>query len=175
MRIACILASYFEDSEFRVPVDRLRAAGHEVVVVGARRGEQLAGYHGKERITVDQTIDQVGVAQFDGLLIPGGFSPDQLRLDPRFVAFVRAFSDEGKPIFAVCHGPQIMITADIVQGRTLTSWPTVQVDLRNAGANVVDRQVVVDRNFVTSRKPADLDAFAQEILNYLGAGAGAHP
>ena len=124
-------------------------------------------------MTAHQGIDDAKADQFDALLIPGGFSPDQLRFDKRFVELVRAFDKANKPIFAVCHGPQIMITADIVRGRTLTSWPTVMVDLENAGAKVVDRQVVVDRNFITSRKPDDLEAFSQAIVDFLGAGA--HP
>ncbi|MGI5863502.1 MAG: type 1 glutamine amidotransferase domain-containing protein [Myxococcales bacterium] len=175
MRIACILGNRFEDSEFRIPRDRLTAAGHEVVVVGQTKGQIIEGKNHKEKVTAHQGIDDVKVDQFDGLLIPGGYSPDQLRRDERFVGFARAFDKANKPIFAVCHGPQLMITADIVRGRTLTSWPTVMAELKNAGANVVDRQVVVDRNFITSRGPDDLEAFSQEIINYLGAGAGAHP
>ena len=175
MRIACILADYFEDSEYRIPHDRLSAAGHELVVIGKTKGQTIEGKNHQEKATAHLGIDDAKVDQFDALLIPGGFSPDQLRFDKRFVEFVRAFDKANKPIFAVCHGPQIMITADIVRGRTLTSWPTIMVDLKNAGANVVDRQVVVDRNFITSRKPDDLEAFSLEIINFLGAGAGAHP
>lgn len=105
------------------------------------------------------------------LFIPGGYSPDHLRIDRRFVDFVREFDESRKPIAAVCHGPQLFITAGIVKGRTLTAWPTIQEDLRAAGANVVDRAVVEDRNWITSRKPDDLQQFAQAILKRLQAGA----
>ncbi len=172
MKIACVLSEGYEDSELRVPYDRLKAAGHEVVVIGTKKGESLAGMKGEETITTDAAIDAVKPESFDALLIPGGHSPDQLRADERFVAFTRAFAS--KPIFAVCHGPQLLITADLVRGRTMTAWKTVQVDLRHAGANVVDREVCVDKNLVTSRKPEDLDAFVRESLRLLSNGQAAH-
>jgi protease I len=168
MEIACILAKDFEDSELRVPFDRLTAAGFKVVVIGARAQEVLAGKKGKVAIKTDRSIAEVRPSEFAALLIPGGYSPDQLRADDRFVELVRAFDDEGKLIAAVCHGPQLLLAAGLQRGRTLTAWPTVQVDLRHAGANVVDRAVVVDRNWITSRKPEDLDAFCDAILERLG-------
>ncbi len=106
--------------------------------------------------------------QFDALFLPGGHSPDFLRADDRMVLFVRGFRD--KPILAICHGPQLLITADMVRGRKMTAWKTIQVDLRNAGADVVDREVVVEGNLVTSRKPDDLDAFVREGLKLLEDG-----
>ena len=173
MRIACVLGEGFEDSEFRVPYDRFRSAGHEVVVIGLKKGEVLKGYKGKERIQTERGVDEVRPDQFDALFIPGGQSPDHLRADPRMVEFTRGFRD--RPIFAVCHGPQLLITADVVRGRKMTAWSTVQVDLRHAGAQVVDQEVVVDRNWVTSRKPADLDAFVRESLSLLGNGKHVSP
>jgi len=173
MRIACVLANGFEDSEFKKPYDAFRAAGHEVTIIGLKAGEPLQGYRGKEKTKAEKGIDEVRPDQFDALFIPGGQSPDHLRVDDRVVNFVRAFRD--RPIFAVCHGPQLLITAELVRGRKMTAWKTVQVDLKNAGANVVDEEVVVDRNLVTSRKPEDLDAFIRESMAQLGAGAGAHP
>lgn len=172
MRIACILGEGFEDSEFRKPYDAFRDAGHEVVVIGEKAGQMLEGKNKKEKVKANLGIDQAQPDDFQALFIPGGYSPDHLRADERFVDFVKAF--DGKPIFAVCHGPQILITADMVKGRTLTAWKTVQVDLRHAGAHVVDKEVVVDGNLVTSRKPQDLDAFSSESLNLLASGAGAH-
>lgn len=166
MRIACLMASDFEDSEFRVPYDRFRAAGHEVRIIGLQSGQTLRGKHGRETIPTDKGVDEVTPEDFDALFIPGGYSPDQLRADPRMVDFVRAFQD--RPIFAICHGPQLLLTAGMVQGRNVTAWKTVQVDLRNAGAKVKDREVVVDDNLVTSRKPDDLDAFVRESLRVLG-------
>jgi protease I len=165
MRIAALVGPDFEDSEFRIPLDRFRQSGHEVVVVGLKKGESLTGKKGKERAQVDVGIDDARPEQFDALFIPGGYSPDQLRADDRVVNFVQRFRD--KPIFAICHGPQLLITAGMVNGRTMTAWKTVQVDLKNCGASVVDKEVVVDRNLVTSRKPDDLDAFVRESLRLL--------
>lgn len=172
MKIACILSDGYEDSEFKVPYDKLQAAGHQVTVIGATKGETLKGKAGKVSVDTDASIDDVGPSSFDALLIPGGHSPDQLRADDRFVAFTRAFAD--KPIFAVCHGPQLLITADMVKGRTMTAWKTIQLDLKNAGATVVDKEVVVDKNLVTSRKPDDLDAFVRESLRLLSNGKSVH-
>jgi protease I len=172
MRVACVLGDGFEDSEFRIPYDKLKAAGHDVVVIGPSKDAKLEGKKGKEALAPDVAIDDVRPESFDALFIPGGHSPDHLRADERFVAFVRGFRD--KPVLAICHGPQLLITADLVHGRTLTAWKTVQVDLRNAGATVVDRDVCVDRNFVTSRKPEDLDAFMRASLLLLSNGARTH-
>ena len=165
MRIAAIVGPDFEDSEFRVPNDRYRQTGHEVVVVGLKKGETLTGKKGKERVQVEVGIEDVRPDQFDALFIPGGYSPDHLRGDERVIAFVQRFRD--KPIFAICHGPQLLISADMVRGRTMTAWKTIQVDLKHAGATAVDKEVVVDRNLVTSRKPEDIDAFVRESLRLL--------
>ena len=174
MKIACVLAEGFEDSEFRVPYDKLRAAGHDVVVIGKKKGEKLEGKKGQESIATDTSIGDARPEQFDAIFIPGGHSPDQLRADAQFVTFARGF--DKKPILAICHGPQLLITADMVRGRMMTAWQTVQVDLKNAGAKVVDREVVVDKNLVTSRKPDDLDAFVRESLRLLRNGqVAAHP
>jgi len=172
MRIACVLAAGFEDSEFRVPYDAFRTAGHEVTIVGFERGQTLVGKKGKEKVKSDASIDAADRDDFDALFIPGGHSPDQLRSDPRFVAFARGFND--KPIFAICHGPQLLLTAGLIRARRLTAWKTVQDDLRAAGADVVDEAVVVDGNLVTSRQPSDLDAFVGASLALLGEGAH-HP
>src|SRR5260221_7203321 len=127
MRIACLLADGFEDSEFRVPYDRFREAGHEVTVIGLVKGQTLRGERGKEQIDAELGIEEAQPGEFDALFIPGGYSPDKLRADPRAVAFVRASAN--RPILAVCHGPQLLLTADLVRGRTLTAWRTVQGDL----------------------------------------------
>jgi protease I len=172
MRIAALVGPDFEDSEFRTPYDRFRQAGHEVVVVGTKKGETLNGDKGRERAQVDLELGEARADQFDALFIPGGHSPDHLRADDRAVEFVRRFRD--KPIFAICHGPQLLITAEMVQGRSMTAWKTIQVDLRNAGAKVTDKEVVVDRNLVTSRKPDDLDAFVRESLRLIANQTSAH-
>ncbi len=167
-KVACLLAAGFEDSEFRVPVDRLREAGYQVDVIGMKAGEKLHGEKGKETATTDLGIDDADVDRYVGLLIPGGYSPDKLRADNRFVQFVKDFDATKRPLAAVCHGPQLLLTAELTKGRTLTAWTTVQGDLRQAGARVVDQEVVVDDNWITSRKPDDLPAFSAKLLEELG-------
>ena len=167
MRIACLLDSDFEDSEFRKPYEAFIGAGHEVLIIGSQAGTELEGKKGEESVRTDAGIGDVSPDGFDALFIPGGYSPDHLRADNRMVEFTRSFFRRERPVFAVCHGPQLLITADVVNGRTLTAWKTVQVDLARAGANVIDREVVVDRNLVTSRQPDDLDAFCRESLAML--------
>jgi protease I len=173
MRIACLLGQGFEDSEFRVPYDRLRSEGYQVDVIGAKAGEELKGYKGREKVKAEKSIDQADAEDYDALLIPGGQSPDHLRVDKRFVDFVKAFESSGKLIAAVCHGPQLLAAAHLVKGRTLTAWSTMQDDLRQMGANVQDEEVVRDRNWVTSRKPDDLEAFSSAVIEALeGAEEG---
>jgi protease I len=167
-RIICLLGQGFEDSEFRVPYDRLKAAGYQVEIVGPQAGEELKGYRGKESVKADKGIDDVRPDQYGALLIPGGQSPDHLRADDRFVSFVRDFDTLGLPLAAVCHGPQLLMAAGLVQGRTLTAWKTVQGDLEQMGAVVLDQPVVIDGNWITSRKPQDLDDFSDALIRALG-------
>jgi protease I len=174
MRIACLLTNDYEDSEFQKPYQALREAGHEVVVIGPEAGKELTGKRGQVKTRADLGIADASPDGFDALLIPGGYSPDQLRADKRFVDFTRAFFERERPVFAVCHGPQLLITAGVVKGRRMTAWKTIQDDLRYAGADVVDQEVVVDRSLVTSRQPSDLDAFSREAitkLDEIGAAA----
>jgi protease I len=172
MRIACVLAEGFEDSEFAKPYEAFRDAGHEVVVIGKKKGEKLEGKKGKEKAKADIGIDEARAEDYHALFIPGGHSPDLLRAEPRFVTFTKAFAD--KPIFAICHGPQLLLTAGLVERRRMTAWKTVQVDLRYAGADVADEEVVVDGNLVTSRQPDDIPAFIDRSLQILRQGASAH-
>jgi protease I len=169
MHIACVLGPGFEDSEFRVPYDRFRAAGHQVTIVGLDGRQALEGAKGKETIKTDVGIDDVRADLFDALFIPGGQSPDKLRVDPRMVTFVRGFKH--KPKLVICHGPQLLITADMYRDHRLTAWSTIQGDLQKMGADVVDEAVVVDGDLVTSRKPEDLEAFVEASLGMLQAGA----
>ncbi len=173
MKIACVLGQGFEDSEFRVPYDRLKKEGYQVDVIGVKAGEELKGYKGKEKVKAEKSIDEVEPDDYDALLIPGGQSPDHLRVDRRMVDFVKRFDDSGKLIAAVCHGPQLLIAAHLVKGRTLTAWQTIQDDLRQIGANVKDEPVVKDRNWVTSRKPDDLQQFSDAMIAELEGGAEA--
>lgn len=167
MRIACLLDTGFEDSEFRKPYDAFTQAGHQVTVIGLEPGKELQGYRGKETTRSEKGIEEVKPDQFDALFIPGGYSPDHLRVNPKVVEFTKAFFEDERPVFAVCHGPQLLITARVWKGRRLTAWTSIQDDLRQLGAEVVDEQVVVDGNLVTSRKPDDLDAFTRESLKLL--------
>lgn len=171
MRVACLVDSDFEDSELQVPCDALRRAGHEVVIVGKEAGVELVGKRGEVRVRTDVGLDQANPDDFDALLIPGGYSPDRLRADDRAVRFARAFFDRPRPVFAICHGPQLLITADVVRGRRMTAWKTIQGDLQKVGADVVDAEVVVDGNLVTSRQPSDLEAFSREIVAMLERAA----
>jgi protease I len=166
-KVACLLAQGFEDSEFRIPYDRLRQAGYDVEIIGTGAGDKLEGEHQKETAMTDLGIDDAQVEDYEGLLIPGGYSPDKLRADERFVAFVKEFDRTGRPLAAVCHGPQLLLAAELQRGRTLTAWKTIQSDLRQAGAKVQDQEVVVDRNWITSRKPDDLEAFSSKFLEEL--------
>jgi protease I len=180
-KIACLLASGFEDSELEIPLERLQAAGYEVEVIGEEAGDKLEGMRGQVTVSAHLGIADADVASYEGLLIPGGHSPDVLRADQRFVDFVEAFDATGRPLAAVCHGPQLLLSAELVRGRTLTAWPTVQGDLRQAGAEVVDEPVVVDENWITSRKPEDLELFSAKLIETLaeledrGRWAGAVP
>jgi protease I len=166
-RVACVLSDGFEDSEFRVPFDRMRAQGYDVDIIGKKAGEEIAGKQGKEKVKAGKGIEDVKSGDYDALFIPGGYSPDHLRIDPRFVEFAKDFDREHKVVAAVCHGPQLLMTAGLVKGRTLTAWPTVQRDLEMVGAKVRDEPVVVDDNWITSRKPDDLDRFSDAILQHL--------
>jgi len=167
MRIACVLDVDFEDSEFKQPYDAFKQADHQVTIVGLDPGKELKGKKGTITIKADAGIDQIHPGQFDALFIPGGYSPDHLRANPRMVQFAKAFMDAGQPVLAICHGPQLLISARVVKGRKLTAWSTIQDDLAQVGANVVDQDVVVDKNLVTSRKPADIPAFIRESLKVL--------
>jgi protease I len=165
-KIAVVLETDFEDSEFYVPYNRLKEEGAELTIVGLEKGKALKGKSEGYVATVERSFDEVKPEDFDALLIPGGHSPDKLRAHENAVNFVKGF--RGKPVFAICHGPQLLISAEMVKGRTMTSWPSVAIDLKNAGANWVDREVVVDGELITSRKPADLEAFVSAIVKTLG-------
>jgi protease I len=166
-RIACLLGPGFEDSEFRIPYDALKNAGYQVDIISTKAGVELKGYKGKETVKADKGIDEVRPEDYQALLIPGGHSPDQLRKDKKIVEFVKKLDGLKRPLAAVCHGPQLLLTARLVRGRTLTAWETVQGDLEQAGANVKDQEVVIDQNWITSRKPEDLKAFSEALLNAL--------
>lgn len=167
-KVATVVTDLFEDVELTSPQKALTDAGHEVVIVGEEKGKEITGKKGG-KVKVDVGIDEANAADYDAVLIPGGFSPDLLRGDEkgRFGEFVKHFVQEEKPSFAICHGPQLLIDTDLLNGRTLTSFLSVRKDLQNAGAKVVDESVVVDNGIVTSRTPDDLEDFNRESLALL--------
>ena len=169
-RIAFIVAKDFEDSEFRVPYEQVKQAGHEAVIIGVEAGRPLEGKKGKETLSAEKRVRDVSAADFDALVIPGGYSPDHLRMDIQMVGFVRDFFKADKPIAAICHAPWMLVEADIADGRTVTSFPSIKTDLINAGARWVDREVVEDGNLITSRKPDDLKAFCAALLRQVSQG-----
>ncbi|MFJ8089354.1 type 1 glutamine amidotransferase domain-containing protein [Lysinibacillus sp. NPDC095746] len=171
-KIATVITNMFEDAEYTSPKGALEAAGHELITIDTTAGIEVEGKHG-EKVKIDKDIDEVNASEFDALFIPGGFSPDILRVDDRVVAFVKEFMDEMKPTFAICHGPQLLITAKTLNGRDATGYKSIRVDLENAGAIFHDEEVFVCQNqLVTSRTPEDLPAFNREIVKLLESKEG---
>ncbi|MBS3809358.1 MAG: type 1 glutamine amidotransferase [Desulfobacterales bacterium] len=166
-RIAAILTDWFEDSEYTEPVEAFEKAGHTVVTVGPEAGKTVTGKKSGTEVKIEKSAAEVSPEDFDALLIPGGFSPDKLRVDEKAVAFAKNFMEENKPVFAICHAPQLLITADVLRGRTLTGYTSIIQDIKNAGAEFVDREVVVDGNLVSSRNPGDLPSFIEACLKKL--------
>jgi protease I len=169
-RVAILATDGFEQVELTEPKKNLEDAGAKVTVLSLKLGEIKGWDHtdwGKS-VKVDGLVKDAKPDQFDALVLPGGqMNPDVLRTDSSAVTFVRTFVESGKPVAAICHGPWTLIEADVVQGKTMTSWPSVHTDLKNAGAHWVDEPVVVDGNLITSRKPEDIPAFSQAIVEAL--------
>lgn len=163
-RIAILAEEDFEDSELMQPLRAMKDAGASVLIVGSGSKKSYRGKRGSAEVAVDSTADNVDAGQFDAIIIPGGYAPDKMRLHRPMIDLVRKAHAAGKIIAAICHGPQLLISAEIVKGRRVTSWPSVAVDLRNAGAIWVDQAVVRDGNIITSRKPADLPQFNEAII-----------
>lgn len=167
-KIATVITDMFEDVEYTDPEKRFKEEGHEVVTIEMEKGKTVEGKQGDAKVTIDKSIEDVAESDFDALFIPGGFSPDQLRADDRFVQFAKQFMDKKKPVFAICHGPQLLITAKSLEGRDATGFKSIQVDLEYAGVNLHDKEVVVCGNqLVTSRQPDDIPAFIEESLKLL--------
>lgn len=167
-KIATLITDMFEDVEYTEPVKAFNEAGHEVFTIEKEAGKEVTGKQGEATVAIDKGIDEVSPDDFDALFLPGGFSPDQLRADDRFVKFTKAFMDAQKPVFAICHGPQLLISARALEGRDATGYKSIQTDMEYAGAKVVDKEVVVCQNqLVTSRQPDDLPAFNRESLKLL--------
>ncbi len=162
-RILFIATDGFEDSELLDPLNALREQGATVTLASLEHKE-IEGDKGA-RVKPDALIGDIDSKDFDALVLPGGTkNPDKLRMEEQVVYTVRKFVDAGKPVAAICHGPWLLAEADVIRGRTVTSWPSIRTDLKNAGANVVDREVAVDGNLVTSRKPEDIPAFIAAFI-----------
>ena len=166
-RIAILAEEDFEDSELTEPLRAMKNAGAKVLIVGSGSQESYRGKRGSATVCVDATADNVKAEDFDAIIVPGGYAPDKMRLHQSMVDLVRKAHDLGRVVAAICHGPQLLISAEIVKGRRVTSWPSVAVDLRNAGADWVDAPIVQDGNLITSRKPADLPRFNKAIIEAL--------
>ncbi|QDP41929.1 type 1 glutamine amidotransferase domain-containing protein [Radiobacillus deserti] len=166
-KIATLITNLFEDVEYTEPVQAYKEAGHEVITIG-KPSEKVVTGKKDTKVSIDKSIEDVQPSDFDALLIPGGFSPDQLREDDRFGEFAKAFMEADKPVFAICHGPQVLIDTDLLNGVDMTGYKSIRNDLKNAGATYKDEEVVVSKNIVTSREPKDIPAFNRESLKLLG-------
>ena len=173
-KVAILVAEGFEQVELTGPRRALDDAGAETKIVSPARGEVQGWNHYDkgDKFKVDVPLAEADAQNFDALLLPGGVAnPDQLRMKPEAVRFVKAFFDAGKPVASICHGPWTLIEAGAAKGRTLTSWPSIKTDLINAGAEWVDREVVTDNGLVTSRKPDDIPAFNEKMIEEFAEGA----
>ena len=166
-KIASIMTDYFEDVEYTEPVKAYKESGHEVINIGLQAGQTVKGKRDETPVKIDKAITDARPEEFDALLIPGGFSPDMLRAHDEAVEFAKAFINSGKPVFSICHGAQLLITADVIRDRKVTGYKSIIQDIKNAGARFEDKEVVVDGNLVSSRNPNDIPAFIRESLKML--------
>jgi protease I len=172
-KVAIVAADMVEQVELLEPRKALEEAGATTELISIKPGEIQGFNHFDpgDKIKVDKLVEEADAFDYDALMIPGGVgNPDQLRGDENMVSFVRAFFEQGKPVAAICHGPWVLVEAGVVKGRKLTSWPTLQTDIRNAGGNWVDEQVVTDQGMVTSRKPDDIPAFSKKMIEEFAEG-----
>lgn len=165
-KVAILIDQLFQDSEVTDPKEKLEGAGFRVDVIGPNKTEEYIGKKGT-RIKADKSIDEVLAKDYIGLVIPGGWAPDKMRMNEKMVKFVEEINLKNKPIASICHGGSMLVEAGIVKGRRLTSYASIRTDLINAGGRWVDKEVVVDENLITSRTPADLPAFCAELLKAL--------
>jgi protease I len=165
--IAVIITDFFEDSEYTEPAEAFKKAGHELIHVGLEEGKTVKGKKKETPVQIDKAVKNVSVEDFDALLIPGGYSPDKIRVDEDAVNFTKEFVRSNKPVFLICHAAQLLITADVLRGRKVTGWKSIIQDIKNAGAEYFDQEVVEDGNLVSSRHPGDLPAFIEASLKKL--------
>jgi protease I len=165
-RVAILIEDLFEDAEVTAPRDALVAEGAEVVIVGPVAGKVHAGKRGGE-VTADIAAGTAAARDFDAVIVPGGYAPDKMRMRHAMVDLIRDAMAAGKPVAAICHGPQVLINANVLRGRTLTCWPSIAVDVKNAGGRYVDKPVVEDGNLITSRKVDDLGVFTEALIRQI--------
>jgi protease I len=166
-RVAMLVEDEFEDRELTGPLEALRTAGATVTLVGPTAGTDFKGKRGVAAVTSDLSAGAARMKDFDALVIPGGHAPDKMRMRHAMVDLARDAMDAGKPVAAICHGAQLLISANALRGRTLTCWPSIAIDVKNAGGLYVDKPVVEDGNLITSRKPDDVPVFSQAIIRAL--------
>ena len=157
----------FEDRELTGPLEALKSAGATVVLIGAAAGAQYRGKRGEAVVTADMAAGAARAKDFDAVVIPGGHAPDKMRMRHAMVDFTREMVESGKPVAAICHGPQLLISVNALRGRTVTCWPSIAIDVKNAGGLYVDKPVVEDGNLITSRKPDDVPVFTEAIARAL--------
>ena len=163
-RVALLVEQEFEDRELSGPLEALREAGATVTIIGPAAGVEFRGKRGQVAVTSDAAAGAVRISEFDALIIPGGHAPDKMRMRHAMVDLAREAMEAGKPVAAICHGPQLLISADVLRGRTLTCWPSIAIDVKNAGGLYVDKPVMEDGNLITSRKPDDVPMFNEAII-----------
>ena len=168
-RVAILVEEDFEDRELVGPLDALRGAGATVTIVGPTAGAEFRGKRGDAVVKSDLAAGAANMKNFDALVIPGGYAPDRMRMRHAMVDLARDAMETGKPVAAICHGPQLLISANTLRGRTLTCWPSIAIDVKNAGGLYVDKPVVEDRNLITSRKPDDVPAFSEALIRALAS------
>src|SRR5689334_20859069 len=166
-RVALLVEDEFEDQELTGPLEGLRAMGATVTVIGPVKGTEYKGKKGTAAVAADLAAGAAKIRDFDALVIPGGHAPDKMRMRHAMVDLARDAMEAGKPVAAICHGPQLLISANALRGRTLTCWPSIAIDVKNAGGLYVDKPVVEDGNLITSRKPDDVPAFSEAIIRAL--------
>src|SRR5262245_51361369 len=166
-RVAILVEDGFEDRELTGPRDALAAAGATTTIVGPAAGAEFRGKRGEAIVTSEMGAGMARIKDFDAMVIPGGYAPDRMRMRHAMVDLARDAMQAGKPVGAIGHGPQVLISANVLRGRTLTCWPSIAIDVKNAGGLYVDKPVVADGNLITSRKPADFPAFSAAIVRVL--------
>lgn len=166
-KIGVLIGSKFEDVEYIKPAQAFKNAGHELTHIGFKEGQIVEGKEEKTKVRIDKSAIDAETDEYDAIFIPGGCSPDKLRENEKIVKFTKEFVESGKPVFAICHAPQLLITAKVIEGRDVAGWKSIIVDIRNAGGNYINKEVVEDGNIISSRGPDDIQAFINSSLNKL--------